>query len=79
MIHLNSSVDNITIVRAGVLFRDPALWYEGFSNQEIREMSLHFGSSSTFSFASDIGIQSYYRNVGSICDADFTGHSAISY
>ena len=28
------------------MFRDPALWYEGFSNQEIREMSLHFGITS---------------------------------
>ncbi|TFG27190.1 MBL fold metallo-hydrolase [Candidatus Thorarchaeota archaeon] len=43
---LSTSVDSITIVRTGVLFRDPALWYEGFSNQEIRNMSLQFGITS---------------------------------
>jgi glyoxylase-like metal-dependent hydrolase (beta-lactamase superfamily II) len=43
---LDSSVDSINIVRVGVLFRDPALWYEKFSNQEIREMSLSFGITS---------------------------------
>lgn len=46
MIKLSSSVDSITIVRAGVLFRDPALWYEDFSNQEIRDMSISFGITS---------------------------------
>ena len=43
---MSSSVESITIVRAGVLFRDPALWYESFSNQEIRDMSLSFGITS---------------------------------
>jgi glyoxylase-like metal-dependent hydrolase (beta-lactamase superfamily II) len=43
---LGNSVDSITIVRAGVLLRDPGLWYEGFGNQEIREMSLRFGITS---------------------------------
>ena len=46
MCYLSNSVDSITIVRAGILFRDPALWYEGLSNQEIRNMSLRFGITS---------------------------------
>jgi len=43
---LNDSVDSITIVRAGVLLRDPALWYENFTNIEIRNMSLNLGITS---------------------------------
>jgi glyoxylase-like metal-dependent hydrolase (beta-lactamase superfamily II) len=43
---MSSSVDSVTIVRVGVLFRDPGLWYEDFRNLEIREMSLSFGITS---------------------------------
>jgi glyoxylase-like metal-dependent hydrolase (beta-lactamase superfamily II) len=43
---MDNSVDSITIVRAGVLFRDPGIWYEGFKNNEIRDMSLQFGITS---------------------------------
>jgi len=43
---MDNSVDSITIVKAGVLFRDPGIWYEGFKNNEIREMSLQFGITS---------------------------------
>lgn len=43
---MNSSVDSITIIRAGVLLRDPALWYENFTDIEIRNMSLSFGITS---------------------------------
>jgi len=43
---VKNEVDSITIVRSGILLRDPALWYEGFSDQEIRKMSLDFGITS---------------------------------
>ena len=43
---MSNSVDSITIVRAGILLRDPAIWYKGYKNQEIREMSLGFGITS---------------------------------
>ena len=43
---MSNSVDSITIVRSGILLRNPAIWYEGYSNQEIREMSLAFGITS---------------------------------
>ncbi|MGY5858125.1 MAG: MBL fold metallo-hydrolase [Candidatus Thorarchaeota archaeon] len=43
---MSNSVDSVTIVRAGILLRDPAIWYEGFENKEVREMSLGFGITS---------------------------------
>ncbi|MGY5881432.1 MAG: MBL fold metallo-hydrolase, partial [Candidatus Thorarchaeota archaeon] len=43
---MSNSVDSITIVRSGILLRDPAIWYKGYKNQEIREMSLGFGITS---------------------------------
>jgi len=46
MINLDSSVDRITIVRSGIILRDPAIWYDGYSGPEIREMSLGFGITS---------------------------------
>jgi len=46
MIYLSSSVESITIVRSGILMRDPAIWYEGYPNQQIREMGLGFGITS---------------------------------
>ena len=46
MFSLIDTVESVTIVRAGVLLRDPALWYKGYKPQEIREMSLSFGITS---------------------------------
>ena len=46
MIYLSSSVESITIVRSGILLRDPAIWYEGYKDQEVREMSLDLGITS---------------------------------
>ncbi|MGY5854221.1 MAG: MBL fold metallo-hydrolase [Candidatus Thorarchaeota archaeon] len=43
---MSNSVDSITIIRAGILLRDPAIWYEKYPNQEVREMSLGFGITS---------------------------------
>jgi len=43
---MSNSVDSITIVRAGILLRDPAIWYKGYTNQEIRAMSHEFGITS---------------------------------
>lgn len=43
---MGSSVDSITVVRSGILLRDPAIWYEGFTDPEIRKMSEDFGITS---------------------------------
>jgi len=43
---MSNSVDSITIVRAGILLRDPAIWYKEFSDQEIRKMSHQYGITS---------------------------------
>ena len=45
-IYLSYTVESITIVRSGIILRDPAIWYEGFTSQEIRAMSLGFGITS---------------------------------
>ena len=43
---MSNSVDSLTIIRAGILLRDPAIWYKEFTNQEIRDMSHQFGITS---------------------------------
>jgi glyoxylase-like metal-dependent hydrolase (beta-lactamase superfamily II) len=45
-IYLGYAVDNIIIVRSGILLRDPAIWYEDYTTQQIRAMSLEFGITS---------------------------------
>jgi glyoxylase-like metal-dependent hydrolase (beta-lactamase superfamily II) len=43
---MRDSVDSITIVKAGIIFRDPAIWYKGITDQAIRKMNLTLGITS---------------------------------